>query len=257
MAPKTKDKIKEIIEESGNTFHSNVITFLREKGWTVLVSPYYNDNVSDKAREIDILAEKPFEVKDYFNKLIGTVNVRFIIECKYVNSETIFWFDTKDLVKAETWVIRNTPLIKENMYTQQHHYMDTGNVAKLFSSERGKDLSNELIYKAINQSLNAMIYFRHDTSIIPRDRRVLKTVSYPIIILNNFDKTYRIDIGENSYSKITDSSFQLEINYAYLDSDKKNKNEYFLIDVINFYHLDDFINEKVTKDIEAISVMLQ
>jgi hypothetical protein len=38
MKEKSKDKIQEIIEASGNNFHSNVINFLREKQWNVLIS---------------------------------------------------------------------------------------------------------------------------------------------------------------------------------------------------------------------------
>ena len=55
MNEKSRDKIQEIIEASGNNFHASVIKFLREKEWFVLISPYYNDYATDKAREIDIL----------------------------------------------------------------------------------------------------------------------------------------------------------------------------------------------------------
>ena len=257
MNEKAKDKIQELIEASGNNFHSNVIKFLREKEWNVLISPYYNDNASDKAREIDIIAEKAFEVKDsLFGRTKGWLNVRFIIECKYINSETVFWFDAKDKKKAEEMLIRNTPLKKDNMYTQEHHYMTDDSVAKLFSSEKSKDLSNEPIYKAINQSLNAMIYFRHEPPIQRKHSPMLRTVCYPVIILNAFGKVFSVNIGESSYSNIKDKFFQLEVNYAYLDSSKKNMKEYFLIDVVNFSYLDDFLNEIQTKDVEAMKVMV-
>ncbi len=257
MNEKSRDKIQEIIEASGNNFHSNVIKFLRENQWNVLISPYYNDYASDKAREIDIIAEKTFEVKErLFGEPKGWLNIRFIIECKYINAETVFWFDAKDKKRAEESLVRNTPLKKDNSYTQEHHYMQGERVAKLFSSKKDKDLSNEPIYKAINQSLNAMIYFRHEPPIQRHDRRILRTVCYPIIILNDFEKIFSINIGESKHSNIVDKFFQLEINYAYLDTDKHNMNEYFLIDVINFSHLDDFLNEIQTKDIKAIKVML-
>jgi hypothetical protein len=257
MNEKSNNKIQEIIDSSGNNFHSNVINFLREKEWNVLISPYYNDNASDKAREIDIIAEKAFEVNNSFGRTKGWLNVRFIIECKYINTETVFWFDAKDKKRAEERVVRDTPLRKDNSYTQEHHYMSDDRVAKLFSSEKSKDLSNEPIYKAINQSLNAMIYFRHEPPMLLQDQRILQTVCYPIIILNDFKKIFGVNIGESNYSKVTDKFFQLEINYAYLDSNKKNENEYFLIDVIDFSHLDDFLSEIQTKDIEAIQVMMR
>ncbi|MFH1702335.1 MAG: hypothetical protein ABIB41_02735 [Nitrospirota bacterium] len=258
MSEKSRDKIQEIIEASGNNFHSNVINFLRERKWNVLISPYYTDNASDKAREIDIIAEKAFEVKEgLWGESKGWLNIRFIIECKYINTETVFWFDSKDKKKAEEMLVRNTPLRKDNAYTQKHHYMGDQRVAKLFSSEKGKDLSNEPIYKAINQSLNAMIYFRYEVPIQRQDCRILRTICYPIIIVNDFKKIFGVNIGENNHSRITDKFFQLEINYAYLDTNKHNMNEYFLIDVIDFSHLDDFLSEIQTRDIEAIKVMVR
>ena len=257
MSEKSKDKVQEIIDASGNNFHSNVIKFLREKEWNVLISPYYNDNATDKAREIDIIAEKVFDVKGSFGKIKGWLNVRFIIVCKYINTETVFWFDAKDKKKAEEMVIRETLLEKDNIYTQKHHYISDERVAKLFTSEKSKDLINEPIYKAINQSLNAMIYFRYEPPMQRQNMRILRTVCYPIIILNDFKKIFSVNIGESSYSGITDKHFQLEINYAYLDSNKHNINEYFLIDVIDFLHLDDFLSDTLTKDIEAIKVMMR
>jgi len=254
MKEKSRDKIQEIIEASGNNFHSNAIKFLREKEWNVLISPYYNDYATDKAREIDIIAEKPFEVKGSLGKTKGWLNVRFIIECKYLNSETVFWFDAKDKKKAEDLVVSETPLKKDNSYTQKHHYMGDQRVAKLFASEKGKDLVNEPIYKAINQSLNAMIYFRHEPPIQQQARGIPETVCYPIIILNDFKKIFGVNIGESGNSKITDKFFQLEINYAYLDTNtnRRNMNEYFLIDVVDYTYLDDFLHEIETKDVEAI-----
>lgn len=256
MKEKSKDKIQEIIEASGNNFHSNVISVLRDKQWNVLISPYYNDNVSDKAREIDIIAEKAFEVRDMLGKIEGWLNIRFIIECKYINTETVFWFDAKNKNKAEEMLGRNTPLRKGNSYTQKHHYMEVQRVAKLFSSQKSKDLPNEPIYKAINQSLNAMVYFRHELPIQRQDRQILRTICYPIIRLNDFRKIFGVDIGGSNYSSIKDKFFQLEINYAYLDTSKHNMNEYFLIDVVDFSYLDDFLNEIQTKDMEAIKAML-
>lgn len=258
MNEKSRDKIQEIIKASGNNFHSNVISLLREKQWNVLISPYYNDYATDKAREIDIIVEKAFEVKKNFGRTKGWLNIRFIIECKYIHTETVFWFDAKDMEKAEDRVVEDTPLRKDNTYTKNHHYMGSKRVAKLFSSEKSKDFSNEPIYKAINQSLNAMIYFRYGDPIQGQGRQILKTICYPIIILNDFKKIFGVNIGENNYSRITDKFFQLEINYAYLDTNKYNMNEYFLIDVVDFSHLDDFILSEIqNKDIEAIKVMMQ
>ena len=61
-----KTKAQKIIERSGNSFHSKVVKTLGEEGWNILVSPHYNDPFTNKPREIDIVAEKKFDVRDFF-----------------------------------------------------------------------------------------------------------------------------------------------------------------------------------------------
>ncbi len=67
------------------------------------------------------------------------------------------------------------------MFTQQHHYLSSNHkVAKLLASKNKPNIENEVIYKALNQSLNAMVYLRHKASIIPeihnRINNILATV---------------------------------------------------------------------------------
>jgi Holliday junction resolvase-like predicted endonuclease len=241
------DKVKAIIETSGTKFHCKVLKYLQEKGWAVLISPYYNDNVSSKPREIDLIAEKAFEVKDnIWRKVIGTVNVKLFVECKYISQKTVFWFHTKDTQKAEELVLRTTPARADNIYTKKHHYLnEIDRVAKLFTDERKKSSDNELFYKALNQSLNAMVYYQNKESIIklPKGRkgRILKTVNYPVIICNSFDNLFRVEIDEDTEPSNITKNFQLEVNYAYINSNGSNKNEYFLIDVLNFDLFDSFL----------------
>ncbi len=52
------DEVKSIIDGIGNSFHCRVTSYLMEKWWTTLVSPYYMDSSSNKPREIDLIAEK-------------------------------------------------------------------------------------------------------------------------------------------------------------------------------------------------------
>ena len=115
-------------------------------------------------------------------------------------------------------------------------------------------------YKALNQSLNAMIYYRNKESIIKlppgRDGYVLQTVNYPIIICNSFKKLYKVQIGSDVDPANISDNFQLEINYAYMTSDGNNRNEYFLIDIINFDSIDSFL-EKIKADTKLVSFFLE
>lgn len=248
------DKVKKIIEQSGNTFHCKVLKYLQEKGWTVLICPYYNDNVSSKPREIDLIAEKEFDAKDGCGTFLGTVNVKLFIECKYIPQITVFWFHGKDKPKAEDLVTRTTSLEKGYPPIKKHHYLaGVESVAKLFASEGKNSADNEIFYKALNQSLNAMVSYRKEPP--GQNGYVLKTVNYPIIVCNSFDNLYRVEINTDTEpTKITEN-FQLEVNYAYMTSNGNNVNEYFLIDILNFGLFDKFL-EKIKDDAELVHCYL-
>ncbi|MCK5044304.1 hypothetical protein KAR26_01060 [Candidatus Parcubacteria bacterium] len=259
---KKEDSVKELIKKSGNTFHYQVINFLKKNNWEVLISPYYNDNQTNKAREIDIIAEKKFAIESSFRK-IGDLNIRFFIECKYIDEPNVFWFDDRDNEKTIKRIIKDTghKHPNENILIKNHHYLKNKQAAKLFASAKSKLFENEPVYKALNQSLNGMIYYKNSAPTLQQKPtgkiiKILKTVNYPLILFNNFDKIYQADLwDENDYSK-TDESFQLEVNYAYLDIAKNNINEYFLIDIIDFNKFDKFLENLERTDIEAIKTKL-
>ena len=145
------EEINAIIKESGNSFHCKVCNYLKEKGWHTQVSPYYMDNSSNKPREIDLVAEKSWRYSDNFNNKAGTINFKLFIECKYIPQKIVFWFSEKDILSTKDWVTSNTPLRKNNMFTDQHHYLATNRkVAKLFASKNKSGIENEVIYKALN-----------------------------------------------------------------------------------------------------------
>jgi len=259
MATKKKTAIDEIMEKSGNVFHTRVVKFFREQKWTVLVSPYYSDNFTDKPREIDIITEKKFDVNDFISDWLGTINIRLFIECKYITGKTVFWFDDKDKNRATERIMTDTGMDhpNHNINIKELHYFIDVPVAKLFSSEKSRNEDNELISKAINQNLNALIYYRNRTGLIPEDSnrrtQVLRQVSYPIIVVNSFENFFRTSmIDETEKVEPITEPFQLEVNYAYIDKDRGGHNEYFLIDVVSIDKLQDFLLMLEKTDISAI-----
>lgn len=247
---KEKTVIEEIMEKSGNGFHARVVNLLREQQWNVLVSPYYSDNYTDKPREIDIIAEKKFDVNDDFGSWLGTLNAHFFVECKYITGTTIFWFDFKDRNRAIERVMTDTGMDHpdRNVNINDHHYIDSksASVAKLFSSEKSRSEDNELVSKAINQNLNALVYYRNRRDIFQTDQnlrnQILKQISYPLIVVNSFDNFFRINMGDSTEkSESITEPFQLEVNYAYVDEKGNRKNEYFLIDVVSISKLPEFL----------------
>lgn len=251
----TKDPIRDLIEKSGNNFHYQVVNFLRQKDWFVSISPYYNDNMGNKSREIDIVAERQFDIKNCFGKDNGAVFVRLFIECKFINKPVVFWFDeiNKDMVIKK--IIEITWLNPEDTLIKTHHYFKNNQVAKLFTSSPDKISDNELIYKAFIQSLNAMLYYRSNNSIIPKGNlkpNIKKKLEYPIIICDSFKNFFKANSEDKRGYLELDDNFQLEVNYAYLDETRYVTNGYFLVDVIDFGKLDNFLKELEETDIKII-----
>jgi len=242
------DEVNSIINASGNSFHCKATKYFREKGWSTLVSPYYMDNSSNKPREIDLIAEKSWLYDDRHTGKYGTINIKLFIECKYIPQTNVFWFSDKDMLSTKNWLTSNTPFPERNVITDKHHYLATNHkVAKLFASKNMPNMENEVIYKALNQSLNAMVYLRCRESIIPlkphRDIDILATVELPVILCNSFENFHRVEMENPSSPVAILENFQLEVNYAYLDKNKKNQNEFFLIDIVDFNKLDRFLAE--------------
>jgi len=257
------EDIKSLMTDSGNSFHYRVVDFLREKGWTVEISPYYSDNFTDKPREIDVIAEKEYEVCGHFGQfqdVVGKISVQLFVECKYITKNTIFWFDKKDIAKAIDRVIKDTPLRDPEKWSmiKEHRYLKDVQVAKLYSSNLTKNSDQQAddpIYKALSQSLNAMIYYKDSPPIIkqsPRYRGISSSLKYPVILCNNFDKFYKYDAVLKSDPELINDNFSLEINYAYLDKERKHEREYFLIDIVDFSKIEKLIDEIENNDIVAI-----
>lgn len=239
--------IEEIASESGNSFHCKVTNYFKERDWKTLVSPYYMDAATNKPRELDLIAEKHWVYQDKFDRKYGAVIIRLFIECKYIAQPTVFWFGGKDVAAATDWLVRTTPLRKDNMFTERHHYLASSQkVAKLFASKNKPATESEAIYRALNQSLNALVYLRGRESLVPeiQSGRIpsLATVEMPVILCNSFTDFYGIDMDSpTTPPQPVDETFQLEVNYAYLDPRGTRRAEYFLIDVVEFDRLDTYL----------------
>lgn len=253
MDNNTLQEIKDSLQKSGHSLHADVVSKLRGLSWRVLVGPHYSDNFTDKPREIDIIAEKDFFVDEDYEGRLGTITVRLFIECKYITSNTVLWLDAKDKIKAGG-LVENQGLDNPNQQSRswEHHYFTDEPVVKLTSFVgSAKSDDKEVINQAINQSLNALIYYKNKYEIVPRQNantrtgNISTTVEYPIIVTRSYDKLFSTDLGNIDNIKTIDKPFQIEVNYAFLDEERKRRNEYFLIDVVKLDDLVSFLGEKI------------
>ena len=77
------NEVSELIKNSGNNFHAKVARWLSENGWHVVVSPYYMDQTQNKAREIDLIAEKFWPITNSFDTQTGHIAIRLYIEPRF------------------------------------------------------------------------------------------------------------------------------------------------------------------------------
>ena len=250
------EKVKSLILNNGNNLHCRVLNEFRSRDWETIVSPYYLDEISNKPREIDIIAEKSFLYEDRFSEVYGTINAKLFIECKYIKQTVIFWFEEKNMDSAKNWILSKTPINEDNVFFKDHSYIQNNrNVAKLFTSESKSNHENDPIYKALNQSLHSMVYLRNKEpikgNVSKRFNNILSSFSYPVIICNSFENFYRVDMNnQHNIEKIKDN-FQLEVNYAYKNINRQTQSEYFLIDVVSIENIDDYL-KVIESDVNII-----
>ena len=191
------DEVSKLVRNSGHNFHAKVARWLSDNDWHVVVSPYYMDQTQNKAREIDLLAEKLWPVSDLFGNRLDDVAVRLFIECKFVPSHSVFWFAEKDQESAQDLVCASGSYLADNMYTKEHHYLaQSSKVAKLFATSASKLPENEPFYKALNQALNAMVSMRGQPVSVPALKKSRTTpravIDFPVVVCSSFAQMYSI-----------------------------------------------------------------
>lgn len=240
-------EVLKLVAESGNNFHAKVARWMLADGWHVSVSPYYMDQTQNKAREIDLVAEKLWSVPDSWGgEPIGVVAVRLFIECKFIPSYSVFWFTDKDMGAAETLICSSGSFRTNSSYTKKHHYLaQSPRVAKLFAASLGRGTDNDPYYKALNQVLNAMISMRGGQVSVPALRRQGRSpmvlLEFPVVVCSSFQQIYGVDFfADTAPERVTDN-FQLEIEYAFLDRAGAHRDEHLLLDFVEFDQLQSFV----------------
>lgn len=237
------NKIDTLIKDSGMLTHIEVTKILRENGWSVTVSPYYYDSITDTIREADLLVEKQLNSSRNFDSSVQ-VNIQLFIECKYIKQEIVFWFDSIDTKKAILNLEQETGLfivgperMGGDIGSEGFHHLNQSKVAKLFSTNSNRE---DVMYKAMNQSLHSQMNYRkmgekHISIPFSKNKDVFtKVIQYPVIICDNFKNLLRLKF-ENSKNFSTETikdHFILETNY---------RETYFLIDVVDINYLETFL----------------
>lgn len=239
-------QVQELIESSGNTFHAKVARWFASDGWDTSVSPYYMDQSQQKARELDLIIEKVWPIRQTFREWAGEVAVRLFVECKFLPGYSVFWFADKDRATVEGMLCSSGKFRPNNTYTAKHHYLSAGNrVAKLFASANARGQESEPFYKALNQSLNGLVSMRtQPPRAFSSNRRrggLHVVLDFPVVVCSSFSQLYAADFAGSTDTTLVRDNFQLEVQYAYVEPSGQIRDELFLLDMVEYDQLSQFV----------------
>lgn len=239
-------QVQDLIDSSGNNFHAKVARWFAADGWSTSVSPYYMDQSQQKARELDLIAEKVWPIKASIGAWVGNVAVRLLVECKFLPGYSVFWFTDKDRRATEEMVCASGKFQRDNTYTAKHHYLSTGDrVAKLFASSNARGQESEPFYKALNQSLNGLVSLRtrppRAFSSGQRTGGFQVVLNFPVVVCSSFTELYEADFAGTRESRLVGDNFQLEVQYAYVETSGQTRDELFLLDIVEYDRLPQFV----------------
>jgi hypothetical protein len=254
-------KAREVAERSGNNFQARVIRHLREQEWKVFIAPHYFDPSTEKTREADLIAELLTVVPKHF---AGTrdisIRTRLFIECKYIVDGVVFWMAPKDQSAALNWIQTRTQFVLDMPQSTHHHYRTYGDVAKVFASEKADQRreDSEPFFRAVNQCMSGYLYNQSRPSqYATHPKEDVKHFDYPVIMCSDFLKFYHTDVEAPADPvRITNPSFELELNYEWPTTTRGVQRDYFLLDVVDFSRIDAFL-EGINMEIQAAVPMFE
>ncbi|SFK77164.1 hypothetical protein SAMN04487938_1934 [Lysobacter sp. cf310] len=215
------------------------------------------DQTQNKAREIDLVAEKAFEIQSNPGQRFSELVVRLFVECKFIQGHSVFWLSDKDEEAAERLVCHQGGGFRPyNSYTKRHHYLsEAKKVAKLFATTKSPE--QDPFYKALNQVLNAQVSMKgQQLAVIDGSTSTVGGVlNYPVIVCSTFDGVYATDFLSHAEPTPLQENFQLEVQYAYANSAGSVRDEYFLIDIVEFAQLQSF-SEALDRDAKSACMLL-
>ncbi|MCF8025809.1 MAG: hypothetical protein K9K82_10020 [Desulfobacteraceae bacterium] len=114
----------------------------------------------------------------------------------------------------------------------------------MFATSASKAPENEPFYKALNQTLNAIVSMSGRSVSIPAQKNPggppKVVIEFPVVVCSSFDQIYSVDFYMESEPTPIRNNFQLEVRYAYIDRNNNQRDDYFLLDFVEFNQLQKF-----------------
>lgn len=239
------ENLKKAIATSGNNLHLKAVQIIKEtvkKGslaWDIKISSYYCDEITDKPREIDIIATMGVYAQGF--------DIHLFIECKHFTEQVAFRtfpVDTKEIKKTIlTKGVDEKELDWNSIFSRRrHHFLTSDKIGKLYDTKSQKD-----IFDAITQPIKSFIFFERTFS--------RPFIAYLIVVFEGIDGIYQIEGNDISKpdSWPCDKRALMSANYSYKDLIKLIFHRpNFTIDFIHIDELKNFIEETVIPEATVI-----
>ncbi len=228
-----KKELKESIEKSGNKLHLETAAILEKNEWNVDLSSYYYDDTQRKPREIDIIADKDFSIKNE-GKEVGKFKLFLFIECKYLKSDIGFIMRENNRKQAEEAMIFSEINKDKNLFSYlegmhdygsnkfTHHYLKDEFVGKLYNTTSEDE---NKIFNALTQPIKSLIFFQESLYKMEPEVGVKKAIYYPLVVYSGIDGIYPIEEYDNLNDLKTKEGVIFALNYSY-KSPTKTKTVY-------------------------------
>ena len=239
-------KLKEIIQKSGNNLHMRVVEFFENQGWEVDLSSYYYDDTTVKPREIDIIASKQFDVGDHGGNRVGSFAVHLFIECKYFKNDIAFrMHQAKEDDMREAMIFNGFNRAEVlNVPNAQHHYLDELRIAKLYDAVQ--DEQNQ-IFDAITKPAKALIFFK--------EHKPIQGIFYPIVVYEGISGFYLLNRESEikELDNLKPSQYAIfGLNYSYKSLGNELKKQYLCVEFVSIKKLEDYLKLIYIKEIETL-----
>ncbi|MDO8556908.1 MAG: hypothetical protein Q7R98_00395 [Candidatus Jorgensenbacteria bacterium] len=226
-----------------------VVLLLKSLGWNVELSTYYHDDISDKPREIDIVASRDCPVGVPGR---GQTNFKIFlfIECKYFKEGVAFRMYDNQEKESRSAIITNgfsANILRDSGFAEKHHYVCASTVGKLYDSKE-----NDEVFKSLTGAVKSLAFFK--------ESRNEKGIFYPIVVYDGVPGLY--EITNNDFSKLDSAplteNIVFHLNYSYRSAvTSRLSNQSFCVDFVRKSELGKFLTMVKGQEINEIEKFAQ
>lgn len=239
------EKIKSAIEKSGYELELNASRILNKNSWYVRTNPIWFNEETKRYFETDIVATKKNR-QNWLNMII--------IECKkQADKPWVFFKQNKKNI--DVWTLNIVSEEEGRVYNEfektyfDRHYYYGKNIATYYMNPFWNQDRPNPIYKAINQVVNALIFYLEQQSAVISNKKETTLLLYPIIVFKGmlFSAEFndgKLDINEENHIQLlVEREIKNPESLPWTDTKEKIlTSKPIIIDIVSIDYFEEFLS---------------